>query len=762
MSSEQMIGKVLGKYKIVEKLGSGGMADVYKGIQEGLEREVAIKVLPKAYSRDAEMVKRFKRESQATAKLAHPNIITIYDSGEQDGLCYYVMEYLKADSLDDIIKKEQKLPPKKALKIAQDILKALAYTHDKHILHRDLKPSNIKFDLRGNAIVTDFGLVKDLEQTSITVSGVSLGTPMYMSPEQLCGDAVDERSDLYQVGVITYEMLAGQPPFSGKGPYQPGSKAMSSELAAPSTLNPEVTPELDEFVLKALQKKAEDRCSSAKDMLEKLKQIERKSKVRQLSRQTPASGTKSLSVQTRSIPEQQSGVVGSGSISAQSISIAIARTLAGPSRTVALAIGIPSVLLFAAALVWVFMLIFPKPELKLLEKSFEVDADQAVISWRASAPCYSFLEYGDKKDEMMKSEVPAAPQTEYRQTLKSLKPDTNYYVRFLFSYDSDQDSFPAAWVRELQFHTRPQIEIINITVEEGATQATISWTTNLRTDTVVQYGKTEEYGTTQSNFEQKAETNHSIILTGLDPATNYHFKIIASDPEGKGGNKSSEDRTFTTKDSTDPTWKTDRGGGGGNSEDQLQDLAKSYVDKLTRMTPDERAKLKESINRFIDLDQGPLPEAKKAAVMVSKTTSQTFSDRFPVFAKWRKEMVKVHPEQEKALPERLERVLQKIFLDNPARACHMLDAALVKLRALDPAPVGSAPAAPAQPAAGTVSAQVPAATVSPSPPPQAATAAAPPATPGGGSGNAAPPVEGKRVKIDDKPPTDEGRSGGRR
>ncbi|MBI2943799.1 MAG: protein kinase [Candidatus Wallbacteria bacterium] len=756
--SEQMIGKILGKYKIVEKLGSGGMADVYKGIQEGLEREVAIKVLPKAYSRDAEMVKRFKRESQATAKLAHPNIITIYDSGEQDGLCYYVMEYLKADSLDDIIKKEQKLPPKKALKIAQDILKALAYTHDKKILHRDLKPSNIKFDLRGNAIVTDFGLVKDLEQTSITVSGVSLGTPMYMSPEQLSGDPVDERSDLYQVGVIGYEMLTGQAPFGGKGPYQPGSKSPNAELVAPSGMNPEVTPELDEFVLKALQKKPDDRYPSAKEMLEKLKQIERKSKVRQLSRQTPPSGTKSLSVQTRTLPDPPSGVVGTGSISAQSISIAIARTLAGPSRTVALAVGIPSVLLFAAALVWLFMLIFPKPELKLLEKSFEVDADQAVISWRASAPCYSYLEYGDKKDDMARIEVPPAPQTEYRQTLKNLKPDTNYYVRFLFSYDSDADSFPAAWVRELQFRTRPQIEIINITVEEGATQATISWTTNLRTDTVVQYGKTEEYGTTQSNFEQKAETNHSIILTGLDPATNYHFKIIASDPEGKGGNKSSEDRTFTTKDSTDPAWRTERGGGAGSSEDQLQDLAKSYVDKLTRMTPDERAKLKESINRFIDLDQGPLPEAKKLAVMATKTTSQSFADRFPVFAKWRREIVKVHPDQEKTLPERMERILQKIFLDNPARACGMLDRAFAKMRGLDPAPAGSAPVASPDPAqsgsaaAPTASAAVPAPVVAP---PAASGSVTPEPAP------ASPPVE-KRVKIDDSPPTDEGQSTGRR
>ena len=754
--SEQMIGKVLGKYRIVEKLGSGGMADVYKGIQDGLEREVAIKVLPKAYSRDAEMVKRFKRESQATAKLAHPNIITIYDSGEQDGLCYYVMEYLKADSLDDIIKREKKLAVKKALKIAQDILKALAYTHDKNILHRDLKPSNIKFDLRGNAIVTDFGLVKDLEQTSITVSGVSLGTPMYMSPEQLSGDSVDQRSDLYQVGVIFYEMLAGQAPFQNKGPYQPGSKAIQTEAVPPSGLNPEVPPELDEFVLKALQKKPDERFQSAKDALERLKQIERKSKVRQLSRASPAAGTRSLAVQTRSLPEQTgalgTGAIGTGALSAQSISIAIARTLAGPSRTVALAVGIPSVLLLAAALVWIFMLIFPKPELKLLEKSFEVESDQAVISWRANYPCYSYLEYGPGKEELTRTEVPPTMQTEYRQSLKSLKPDQSYTVRFLFSYDSDLASFPSAWTKELQFRTRPQIQIANISVEEGATQATINWTTNLRTDTVVQYGKTEEYGTTQSNFEQKAEMNHSIILTGLDPATVYHFKIIASDPEGKGGSKSSENRTFTTKDSSDQgAWPGRAAPAGG--EDQLQDLAKSYVDKLTRMTPDERAKLKESINRFIDLDQGPLSEVRKAAATATKTTSQTFPDRLPVFRKWRREEVTKHPELEKQLPERLERYLEKVVLENPGKACHMLDRAFTKLRSIDPAPGGAAPPpgtdpanTGAAPSAGGDPSGAGAAPSSPTPAP---------------AGEPTPPVE-RRVKIDNSPPTDMGERDGRR
>ena len=262
-----LVGKVLGKYKITERIGSGGMAEVYKGLQVGLEREVAIKLLSPEHSQNLERLKRFRRESQATARLSHPNIITVYDSGEQDGYYYYVMEYLKAESLSELISENNGLEIKHALKIIKDILKALVYTHDKSIIHRDLKPGNIRFDLRGNAIVTDFGLVKDLDETSITMTGISLGTPQYMSPEQLLGEEVDSRSDIFQAGIILYEMVTGECPFQEITPYVEGSNE-TPPIPMPSKFNTEVSEELEELIFKCLQRMPEERYSTADEVLQ--------------------------------------------------------------------------------------------------------------------------------------------------------------------------------------------------------------------------------------------------------------------------------------------------------------------------------------------------------------------------------------------------------------------------------------------------------------------------------------------------------------
>lgn len=695
---DPLIGKILGKYKIVEKVGAGGMADVYKGIQVGLEREVAVKVLPAACAADVEMVKRFRRESQATAKLNHPNIITIYDSGEQDGLYYYVMEYLRADSLEKIIEKEKRLQPKKALKIAQDILQALAYTHDKHILHRDLKPSNIKFDMRGNAIVTDFGLVKDLDQTSITMAGVSLGTPQYMSPEQLLGDSVDERSDLYQVGIVLYEMLTGQTPFGGKSPFVGNPSASVAEATPPSTHNPDIPGELDEVALKVLSKRPEDRYGSAKEMLAALKQVERKSSARQMSRQAPSSAkiSRISSAQLQGAAFSGAGsssaslsATGTLSLSAENLSIAIAKTLQGPSRNKVLAIAIPSLVLLGSALAYILTLVFPRPDLALLEKSFEVESDRAVISWRANYPCFSYVEYGLRPDSLVQTEIQEVKQTEFRQVLSGLEPDATYVLRFRFGYDLDPDSFSEAWTREYTIQTRPQIVISGIIVEPAAIQAKLSWVTNLKTDTVVRYGRTEEYGTTQSNFEQKAVTRHSITLQGLDPAVRYHFQILASDPDLRSGTKISPDQTFMTLESLEGQGYLINSLGNsrseGDSEDHLHELAKSYVDKLTRMTPDERAKLKLSISKFINPGSGkPLNDKTKSELLTIKTHKQVFNDRYLLVQRWRSTLAAIAPDEtDKTCPQKMLDRIQRLFQINPGRACGLLDRMSKKLSELE-------------------------------------------------------------------------------
>ena len=275
-----LVGKVLGKYKIVEKGGSGGMADVYKGLQVGLEREVAIKVLPPVYAKDLDRLKRFRRESQATAKLSHPNIITIYDSGEQDGYYYYVMEYLKAESLETIIKRDCKLSLKQAIKIAKDVLKALIYTHDKSIIHRDLKPGNILVDVHGRVKVIDFGVARVTDTdlgltTKLTETGQLLGTIQYMSPEQ-CGEHpedLDTRSDVYTLGVVLYELLCGKPPYEVRDSSVIGAarRIVEEPPQRPSAVVRSLRGDLENILLKALEKDRERRYQSVAELAEDLR-----------------------------------------------------------------------------------------------------------------------------------------------------------------------------------------------------------------------------------------------------------------------------------------------------------------------------------------------------------------------------------------------------------------------------------------------------------------------------------------------------------
>ena len=683
-----MIGTLLGKYRIVEKIGSGGMADVYKGLQVGLEREVAIKVLPPAYAKDVQMVKRFKRESQATAKLSHPNIVTIYDSGEQDGCFYYVMEYLKADALDDILAKEKVLPLKQGLKISKDILKALVYTHDKQIIHRDLKPSNIKFDLRGNAIVTDFGLVKDLEQTSITMTGISLGTPQYMSPELLRGDLVDHRSDIYQLGVIVYEMLTGQVPFSGSTPYADPDKDLESQMTPPSALNADVSTELEQFIVRCLHPKPEDRFQSAKEALEAISKIERKIEAKRMSRQASPSAVYSSGnrSQSLSVGTQTAGITQATRATAlgeersflSSISTLYAeKTPAEIAYQLAIIVG-PAILLIVAAIFVFNTIIFPRPPLKLLEQALEIESKRSIISWKCNNECYSFIQYYTNLENKKQTPLPQVKRMEYRVPIENLEPDTTYYFQFVFTYDlDDRESY--VYSNEFEFKTKPEIKIRDITVEARDTQVTITWSTNLETDTKIKIGTTRSYTREQENPEQKRETDHSITVTGLDPDTTYHYVIIAADPDQEGEEIDSGDRIFKTLSGRSASIIDPH----QSSDPPLVELAKSYVDKLTRMTPDEREKLKKSLKNFLITDEdNALTSERKKALLRDKSNEQNFYDRLRYLTIWSGRIEK----DGKKLPfEKTETtMLQNLFYLNPKKAYSKLDAHFQALGRLDP------------------------------------------------------------------------------
>jgi len=212
---EQLIGKTFGQYQIEAELGRGGMAVVYKAYQPALQRYVAIKVLPPQLGMDPDFVKRFQHEAVAAAKLKHPHIVTIHDVGIAEGVNYIVMEFIEGQPLSAVIRQGGAMPPDRVARIIDQVASALDYAHRQGFVHRDIKPSNIMLGAEDHVTLTDFGIAKAMSGTRLTQTGTLIGTPEYMSPEQVRGLPVDHRADIYSLGIVAYEMLVGQVPFSG-------------------------------------------------------------------------------------------------------------------------------------------------------------------------------------------------------------------------------------------------------------------------------------------------------------------------------------------------------------------------------------------------------------------------------------------------------------------------------------------------------------------------------------------------------------------
>lgn len=231
-----LIGRTLGRYKIVEKIGEGGMGAVYKALQPSLNRYVAIKVLRPNLAANVEFVERFKREARSAGQLGHPNIIHINDEGQEGDLHYIVMAYVDGMSLSDKLRAEGALDLRETYAILAQVSAGLDYAHARHVIHRDVKPSNILLTKDGSAILTDFGIAKAATDTRITRTGIGVGTADYMSPEQCEGPDVDATSDIYSLGIVLYEMVTGRVPFQGENTlatmYQQVHEAASLAIGA--------------------------------------------------------------------------------------------------------------------------------------------------------------------------------------------------------------------------------------------------------------------------------------------------------------------------------------------------------------------------------------------------------------------------------------------------------------------------------------------------------------------------------------------------
>jgi serine/threonine protein kinase len=254
------------EYDIIQELGRGGMAIVYKARERQLERDVAIKVLPFSLAFDAEFVERFQREARTSAKLEHPNIIPIYRVGRSGRVIYFVMKFLRGESLSEKLEKHSALSPEEIGKILIQTAGALGYAHRNGIVHRDIKPDNIMFDETGHAILTDFGIAKAATGTRLTGTGMSIGTPHYMSPEQARAQPLDGRSDIYSLGVVAYQCLAGVVPFDGEDSFSIGYKHIMEDLPEPP-LKTVAQRSLFQVIRRMLAKAPEERYQKAEDLV---------------------------------------------------------------------------------------------------------------------------------------------------------------------------------------------------------------------------------------------------------------------------------------------------------------------------------------------------------------------------------------------------------------------------------------------------------------------------------------------------------------
>jgi len=255
-------GRTIGGYEIAEEIGRGGMAVVYRAYQPQLERWVAVKVLLNAQTEGEEFITRFRREARAIATLRHPNILTIYDYGEEEGVAYIVMEYVEGGTLKScLVGKPMRWA--EAARLVVPVGQALAYAHSQGIVHRDVKPANVLMARPDWPLLADFGLVKLLRmQRGITQPGTSLGTPAYLSPEQAVGGTVDHRGDIYSLAVVLYELLTGQVPLECDSPLETMLRRLHDPPLPPSQLNPEIEPQLETVVLRALERDPDGRYPS--------------------------------------------------------------------------------------------------------------------------------------------------------------------------------------------------------------------------------------------------------------------------------------------------------------------------------------------------------------------------------------------------------------------------------------------------------------------------------------------------------------------
>jgi len=264
----------IGKYRIIGKLGKGGMGDIYKAVQEPLNRVVALKVLPPQLSRDEEFAKRFEIEAKAISLMEHQNIVSIYEYGEEDGYRFIAMQFVDGMDLGSYITETRLISIPEIIDFSKQICRGLRYAHSRNIIHRDIKPQNVLLDKNKVVHISDFGIAKIFSTADITMTGSAVGTPEYMSPEQAQGKKLDAQTDIYSLGILMYEMLTRRPPFTANNSMAVAYKQVHEQPMPPSVKRKDTPKRLELIILKALKKEKHERYESVEELLEHLDSVD--------------------------------------------------------------------------------------------------------------------------------------------------------------------------------------------------------------------------------------------------------------------------------------------------------------------------------------------------------------------------------------------------------------------------------------------------------------------------------------------------------
>src|SRR6266516_5533001 len=266
-----VVGELIaGRYELEELVGSGGMSSVYRAHDRLLERPVALKILHEQFTRDDDYVERFRREARAVARLTHPNIVTVIDRGEQDDRQFIVFEYVDGLNLKELLEQEGTLSPRDAIELVLQVARGLAFAHEQGLVHRDVKLQNVIIDAEGSAKVTDFGIARSLDVDGMTITGTIMGTSNYIAPEQARGQAVDEQTDVYSLGCVLYELLAGDVPYEGDNFVAVAMRHVNEPVPSVHEIRPDVPPRLDWAIEQAMAKDPHDRFDSMDDFAAEL------------------------------------------------------------------------------------------------------------------------------------------------------------------------------------------------------------------------------------------------------------------------------------------------------------------------------------------------------------------------------------------------------------------------------------------------------------------------------------------------------------